>query len=88
MNKNILPTGYISLIAYSLNKYEENIQVDEIPLLYNEKLSFFYNAYHNSFLNTDYILIAIQLYGTQTDVKGIESPYWTLEIQMKHTCCW
>lgn len=75
MNKNILPTGYILLIAHSLNKCDGNIQVDEIPLLYNEKLSLFYNVYHNSFLNTDYILIAIQLYGKQTDVRGVESLY-------------
>ena len=37
-------------------------EADGIPLLYKEKLSLLYNAYHNSFLNTHYILVVIQLW--------------------------
>lgn len=43
--------AYTSFIAHSLDKYDGNIQADEIPLLYKEKLSLFYTVYHNSFVN-------------------------------------
>lgn len=87
-NKKILPTTYILFIAHSPDKYDGNIQPDEIFLLYKEKLSLFYNTYHNSFLNTDYILVVIQLHEERIDVSGIDSQYCTLEIQMNHAYCW
>lgn len=87
-NKKNLPTTYILFIAHSLDKYDGNIQADDIPLLYKEKLALFYHAYHNSFLNTDYILVVIQLYEERIDVRGIESQYCTLEIQMNHAYNW
>lgn len=47
-NKKIQAPAYILFIAHSFDEYIGNIQADEIPLLYKEKLSLLYNAYHKS----------------------------------------
>ena len=49
------PIAYIFFNAHSLDEYDGYTQADEIPLVYKEKLLLFYNTYHKSFLNTDYI---------------------------------
>lgn len=52
-----------------------------------KKLPLFYNIHHTSFLNIEYILVVIQLYGGRTNVGAIESQYCTYGVQMKHTYC-